>query len=559
MDEQQARLLLAMALSLFVFLVWTFFFVDKDAVNKPLQEPETSQVAEETSPSAEDIQTDSTTVVAPLPEDDFSQSARNPRTITVKSRFYTVRISEKGAVFTSFVLKDYREEVAEDSPPKEMIPENIHTGTVLTRFSGNSIAGLENAVFSADTDSDSLDVFDKSEDITFSWRSPQGVVLEKKYRFLPEDYLIGLTVMIKNGSNQAIKDNLTLTLMSNTPDSNNAYGFEGPVALINGKLERIKEVEENKKLTGDLKWIADVDKYFMSCIIPEKPAQPSSMKIIPKSDNLLENLYVQPVKDLRPQTGQQFEFQLFFGPKSMKLLKELGHNLDMAIKFGRWGTFDILAIPALRLMNFLYRYIPNYGVAIIILTIFIKLALWPLGNKGYESMNEMKKLQPLMTEIREKHKNDKAKMNEELMKLYRTYKVNPMGGCLPMILQIPVFIAFYGMLYEAIELRHAPFMLWINDLAAPDRLFNFNVSSVPLMQPPYGIPVLTIIMGATMFLQQKMSPPPGDPTQAKMMMFMPIVLTVIFINFPSGLVLYWLVNNVLSIAQQYYILKKKTK
>jgi YidC/Oxa1 family membrane protein insertase len=170
-------------------------------------------------------------------------------------------------------------------------------------------------------------------------------------------------------------------------------------------------------------------------------------------------------------------------------------------------------------------------------------------------MNAMKRLQPLMTEIREKYKNDKKQMNQELMGLYKTYKINPMGGCLPMVLQIPVFFALYRMLYQAIELRHAPFLLWITDLSAPDRLFHFSFS-IPFMQPPFGIPVLTLIMGATMLLQQKMSPPPGDPTQAKMMMLMPIVFTFIFINFSAGLVLYWLVNNVLSIAQQYYIQKK---
>ncbi len=170
-------------------------------------------------------------------------------------------------------------------------------------------------------------------------------------------------------------------------------------------------------------------------------------------------------------------------------------------------------------------------------------------------MHEMKKLQPLMQEIREKYKHDKKKMNEQVMGLYRTYKINPLGGCLPMVVQIPIFFALYRMLYESIELRHAPFMLWIKDLSAPDRLFRFNFS-VPFMEPPYGIPVLTIIMGATMLLQQKMSPPMGDPTQAKLMMLMPVVFTFIFINFSSGLVLYWLVNNVLSIAQQYYITKK---
>jgi len=209
-------------------------------------------------------------------------------------------------------------------------------------------------------------------------------------------------------------------------------------------------------------------------------------------------------------------------------------------------------------MNFLYNnFIPNYGIAIIILTLLTKIILWPLGNKSYKSMNEMKKIQPLVTEIREKHKNDKKRMNEEVMGLYKTYKVNPAGGCLPMVVQIPVFFALYRMLYETIELRHAPFFLWITDLSAPDRLFRFNIEHIPFMQPPYGIPVLTVIMGATMFLQQKMQPPAGDPTQAKMMMMMPIVFTVIFINFSSGLVLYWLVNNVLSIGQQYYVSKKK--
>ncbi|MBU0987635.1 MAG: membrane protein insertase YidC, partial [Proteobacteria bacterium] len=210
------------------------------------------------------------------------------------------------------------------------------------------------------------------------------------------------------------------------------------------------------------------------------------------------------------------------------------------------------------IMDFLYEHlIPNYGLAIIILTIFTKIILWPLGTKSYKSMAEMKKIQPLIAEIKEKHGGDKRKMNEEMMGLYKTYKVNPMGGCLPMVVQIPVFFALYRMLYEAIELRHAPFFGWITDLAAPDRLFRFDFS-VPFMEPPYGIPVLTIIMGITMLVQQKMSPPPGDPTQAKMMMMMPIVFTFIFINFSSGLVLYWLVNNILSIAQQYYVSKKST-
>ena len=207
------------------------------------------------------------------------------------------------------------------------------------------------------------------------------------------------------------------------------------------------------------------------------------------------------------------------------------------------------------MLRFFNHYINNYGVSIILLTILIKILFWPLTHKSYKSMGEMKKLQPRMAKIREKYKDNKQQMNREMMALYKTYKVNPMGGCLPMVIQIPVFFALFRILGNAIELRHAPFMLWINDLSAPDRLFNLPFQ-VPLMAPPTGIPVLTLLMGASMFLQQKMTPTPGDPTQAKIMMFLPIIFTFMFINFPSGLVLYWLVNNILSIGQQYRIQKR---
>lgn len=332
------------------------------------------------------------------------------------------------------------------------------------------------------------------------------------------------------------------------------YGFEGPSALINDNLEQVKtdDIEDKNIYNGELKWIAVQDRYFMSCIIPES-AVTASMRLFLDEDKVLENQFVQPESIINPGTQSTFVFYLFMGPRSTKVVKEIGYDLDKAINF---GMFDFLAKPCLWLMNFLHdHFISNYGVAIIILTIFTKIILWPLGKKSYKSMNEMKKIQPLVMELREKYKGDKKKMNEATMALYKTYKVNPVGGCLPMILQIPVFFALYRMLYEAIELRHAPFFGWITDLSAPDRLFDFGFS-IPFMQPPYGIPVLTIIMGGTMFLQQKLSPAMGDPSQAKIMMLMPIVFTVIFINFSSGLVLYWLVNNVLSITQQYYTTTK---
>ena len=279
------------------------------------------------------------------------------------------------------------------------------------------------------------------------------------------------------------------------------------------------------------------------------------MRLFLDKNDVLEAQYLGPASIINPAGRHVFEYKLFFGPKSTKILKGLDYELSKAINF---GMFNFLAKPCLWFMNIIYGIIPNYGVAIILLTVFIKAILWPLGTKSYKSMAQMKKIQPLMMELREKYKNDKKKMNMEIMALYKTYKVNPVGGCLPMLLQMPVFFALYRMLYEAIELRHAPFFGWITDLSAPDRLFRFGFS-IPFMQEPYGIPVLTIIMGGTMFLQQKLTPPMGDPAQAKMMMFMPLIFTVIFINFSSGLVLYWLINNVLSIAQQYHITKKFAK
>jgi YidC/Oxa1 family membrane protein insertase len=289
----------------------------------------------------------------------------------------------------------------------------------------------------------------------------------------------------------------------------------------------------------------------MTSLIPIKEQEALlRLSVLPR--DIVEARYEEPEVLLSPGSRQSFEHLLFFGPKSTEALSQAGHELIRVIDF---GTFHFLAKPLLWLMNWIYGVLPNYGVAIIVLTILTKVLLWPLGNKSYKSMSQMKKLQPLIQEIRQKYKNDRKRMNEEVMRLHRTYNINPLGGCLPMVLQIPVFFALYRMLDSAIELRHAHFLWWINDLSAPDRLFNFGFS-VPFMEPPYGIPVLTLVMGATMFLQQKMTPTAGDPTQAKMMMLMPVVFTFIFINFSSGLVLYWLINNVLSIGQQYYTQKK---
>jgi len=554
---EQARLVIAIVLSVLVFLAWQFFFVDKEAVQKSAPQTQQPPAQEEPVKAAQPYPQQTPAVATgktggvDIP---VSAPGQIAQTITVDTPLYRVKLTEKGAAVTSFVLKNYRETVQKDSPLKELLPQENPIETVLIGFAGNSVPGLDKAVFSSNFKVETVNVKDTAREITFSWQSEGGVLVEKTYKFVPDSYLIGLDVAIKNGSAQTIRDQLFVALTSTVPNDKRMYGFEGPSALIGKELEevKIKDIADQNIYTGNVKWVAVQDRYFMMSVIPEQ-VDDASMRLYLKGNDRFEAQYALPEAAIGSGTQQTYPYLLFFGPKSMDILGAVGHSLNKALNF---GMFDILAKPCVWLMNKLYSVIPNYGIAIIVLTILIKLVLWPLGSKSYKSMSEMKKIQPLMKEIREKYKNDKKKMNEEVMGLYRTYKINPLGGCLPMVVQLPVFFALYRMLYQAIELRHAPFFLWIDDLSAPDRLFRFDIANIPFMEPPYGIPVLTIIMGATMLLQQKMSPPMGDPTQAKMMMFMPLIFTVIFINFSAGLVLYWLVNNVLSISQQYYIQKK---
>jgi len=552
---EQIRLFLAIGLSILVFLIWDFFFIEKPNINDLQQknEKQLQHKIDKSEPFIQETIIDSKNKI-PISDEKYLQSGLTAKKITVDTPLYRVKLSEKGGGFDSYLLKKYYETAADDSPLKELISYKLKKGTIVTEFADNSLPNLAEAVFKSNSNFEYVNVSDQSQTISFVWTSPKGIVVEKIFFFSPDSYNIGLIIKIKNGSETAFKDKLTLSLLNTIPVDNKMFGFIGPSSLIDNAVKQIEINEKKEKnfYNGNIKWISIEDGYFMSAIIPHKSID-ASIRLFQYKDDIIENKLILPECIINSKTAQTFQFNLFLGPKKTDVLNTIGYDLNKVINYG-W--FDFIAKPCLWLMNIIYTKIySNYGFSIILLTILIKLVFWPLGTLSYKSMNEMKKIQPLMLEIREKHKNDKKKMNEEIMGLYKTYKVNPLGGCLPTVAQIPVFFALYRMLYQAIELRHAPFLWWINDLSAPDRLFNFSFT-IPFMEPPYGIPVLTIIMGGTMLIQQKMSPPPGDPTQAKMMMFLPIVFTFIFINFSSGLVLYWLVNNILSIMQQYYISKK---
>ena len=556
---EQIRLITAVILSILVFLIWDYFFIpdtppipapqqltqEEQTVQPPLERPQEEKLPP--SPASADTEK--------CPVNEVGDQALPPPT-EIETPLFSAEVSGSQACFTRFNLKKYQEEKNDGSSLKHLVSEENSRGTGCVDVALTGISEKQKAPFyPSEVLPGTLAVTDSPRTLSFTRRINDFVSIEKHYTFYPDSYAVDLDVIIKNRSGAPLTGNLGVSLNKYFSGKESRFVFEGPCAYKSGKLEEVKlhKIEETPSVSGDLSWIAMQSRYFMSAVIPGQPEE-AEMALTHGEDGVVTAQYRQTLQPVSPQAMSTFHYKLYMGPKDIDVLKSIGSNLDRAVYFG-W--FDFIARPCLWLMKHIYQIIPNYGISIILVTLIIKVLFWPLGTKSYKSMGEMKKIQPLMAEIREKYKNDKKKMNEEMMGLYKTYKVNPLGGCLPMLVQIPVFIAFYRMLYQAIELRHAPFFLWINDLSAPERLFSFDFS-VPLMQPPTGIPVLTIIMGATMFLQQKMQPSPGDPAQAKMMLLMPIFLTVIFINFPSGLVLYFIVNNLFSIFQQHYVTRRKS-
>jgi len=549
------KTLLAFALSFLILFGWSFFF-------KPEQNQKPHQ---EKSPVVT-----STEKAAPLPEKATAPPARPlslakemagkktapipEKEIRVETPLYIAVFSNVGATIKSFKLKRYRETVEKDSPPVELVNLKKGMGDFL-RFSFANGVDKNDLSLAYESDRSNIRVMPGSAPALLRFRrlTSDKLMITQVYRFYPDQYRIGLQVQVQNLS-QTPRERSFQTILNALPSKGKKryYSYIGLMALSNGKMKKLKIKKKSKEkfVQGKIGWVAFENGYFMSAVVPETPVDGTFTGRMLKSGVLHGTFQPQPVK-LGPSERVSTSYSLYMGPHELQTLKHFGKGLDKAVNFG-WT--DIIARPLLYLLRFCYKYVHNYGVAIILLTILIKILFWPLTHKSYKSMKEMQKLQPRLAKLRKKHKGNKEQLNKEMMALYKTYKVNPMGGCLPMVIQIPVFFALYRILGDSIELRHAPFMLWINDLSAPDRLFHFAFK-VPFMSPPYGIPVLTLLMGASMFIQQKMTPTPGDPSQAKIMMFLPIVFTVMFINFPSGLVLYWLVNNILSIGQQYRIIR----
>ncbi len=549
------KTILAFALSFVVLVGWSLFFAPQPK-KQPPKEAGTQEVQQATETE------EAPATVSPAKPALTEKAPKPPLTpleeteTVIDTPLYKAVFSNVGPTIKSFKLKKYHQTVDANSPPVELVNLEQGMGDYLTvRFDDGGSGNVQNKAFSVDRTSLKLQEGSEPQSVVFRGTSDNGVAVTQTYRFYPDRYGIDLAVTAANPNTIPVNGVFRTTLRAMPPkDKGGYYAYVGFALLLDDKLEEL-EVEdpgETKSVTGNVGWVSYEDNYFISAVVPSVPAK-GSFTGKSLTSGAMEGVFLPPAVSLPPSAQATSEYQLYLGPRDLDILKKFGRNLDKAINFG-WT--DIIAKPLLYILNFFDKYLHNYGVSIILLTILVKILFWPLTHKSYKSMKEMQKLQPRMAKLREKYKGDKQKLNQEMMALYKTYKVNPMGGCLPMVIQIPVFFALFRVLGACIELRHAPFVFWINDLSAPDRLFHFSFQ-IPFMKAPYGIPVLTLLMGASMFIQQKMTPSPGDPAQAKIMMFLPVIFTFMFINFPSGLVLYWLVNNLLSIGQQYRIYKKK--
>ena len=533
------RALLAVIISFLILVGYQYFFVP------PVQPPAVPQETAQPQP-APGVQTQVPAIA--LPPAPVTATDPAAREITVDTPLYTAVVLEQGGGFKSFVLKGYRREMKEENGAMQLVPASpAHELPILFSLHGGSGEGLPR--YQADQEKVMLTEGGGKSTLVLRAELAGQTRIVRTLIFDPASYLIEDSYRVENGSDAPLSALPALVLNNKPFTAENAasqYMFSGPVVLVNGSLSEIKGKKLSEgavTLQGEVGWAAYEDNYFISAVIP--PVTGKRTVTLSAREETVRTVLAEEAATLAPAAAQEFKYNLYFGPKKLSILKQVGQELPRAINFG-W--FDVLAKPMLWLLNFFYNYIGNYGIAIILLTVLIKGTFWPITQKGMKSMKNMQKLQPKVAKLKEKYKSDPQKMNQEMMALYKTYKVNPLGGCLPLILQIPFFFALYKVLLMSIELRHAPFMLWINDLSAPDRLW--VGIDIPFL---HGIPVLTLLMGASMYLQQKMTPTTADPTQARIMQMLPVIFTFMFINFASGLVLYWFVNNLLSILQQQLI------
>ncbi len=476
------------------------------------------------------------------------QNAQNA--VTVTTDLFTADISLRGGAIQNLWLHQYAKRA--DAPEDQFqllkaAPPNLFIVQSGLRANPQELLPTQQSLFSAQQPNYQLAEDDDSLNVELRWQHDSGVEVIKRYRFERNSYVVHERQEIRNHSDQPLAVRTYHKLQRTDFNDPNKTGF---ASTYTGGVYFGPDVKYNKESFKDMKkhaleltitdgWVAMMQHYFMAAwIAPEGKAHTFYTRVLDRDSP--EPRYIighySPAVAIAPGATHAFDNRLFVGPKLQNVITKVAPGLHLAIDYG-WLT--IIAEPIFWLMNAIHSLVGNWGWSIIILTILIKLAFYKLSETSYKSMAAMRKLTPRMKALKDRYGDDKERLNQAMMELYQSEKINPLGGCLPILLQIPVFIALYWVLLESVELRHAPFILWLDNLTAPD---------------PYY--VLPLIMGVSMFVQQKLNPPPPDPIQEKIITTLPVVFTIFFAFFPSGLVLYWTVNNLLSIAQQWYITRQ---
>jgi YidC/Oxa1 family membrane protein insertase len=411
--------------------------------------------------------------------------------------------------------------------------------------------------------------------VTLSWDNGHGLRFSRQYA-LDRDFMFTVTSRVENtGAQPVTLLPYALIARSGTPPTSGYYILhEGPIAVLNDRLKEIdyKDVVKagatgvSDSSTGG--WLGITDKYWLVSLIPDQKEAIKARFVHSEPDkrDRYQADYLGAEREVAPGSSTTETYRLFAGAKEVKLLARYRDELGI-LKFDDavdWGWFYFLTKPIFQALDWIYGMVGNFGIAILILTVAIKALFFPLANRSYVMMSKMKALTPEMTKMRERFGEDKQRLNQEMMALYKRQKVNPLSGCLPIVLQIPVFFSLYKTLFVTIEMRHAPFYGWIHDLSAPDpttvlNLFGLIPFTPPAILDPISLGAWPIIMGITMFLQQRLNPQPADPVQAKVFMFMPIIFTFMLGRFAVGLVIYWSWNNLLSMAQQWLIMQRTNK
>ena len=571
---EQRNLVLAIVLSVTIIIAFQYFYELPRVRDAQRQQ---SQRTEQTTATAPGEAAPGAVTPAPpagtgpavtTPEVARTQALAETERVDIKNDLLQGSLALSGGRIDNLILSAYRQTTAPDSPDVRLLNPPGAPDTYFADFgwvpADRSVAVPDrDTVWQADGDA-----VRPGQPVTLSWDNGEGLRFMRTIA-LDDAYLFTITQRDREHRRGA---GHVVPLWSDQPvGTPPTLGFyilhEGPIGVLDGKLHEIDydDLQEDGDLAFDSQggWLGITDKYWLTALIPDQQSEIEARFLHTMHDG--QDRYQVDYRGTTPITvapGQTVEIidRFFGGAKVVGLLDryqaEYGIPLfDRAVDFG-W--FYFLTKPLFHVLHYFYQLTGNYGVAILLLTLLVKILFFPLANKSYRAMSKMKALQPKMLELRDKYADDKMAMNQALMKLYKDEKVNPMSGCLPIIVQIPVFFALYKVLFVSIEMRHAPFFGWIQDLSAPDPTSVFNLFGLLPFDPPafLMIGIWPLMMGATMLLQTKLNPQPADPVQAKMMMFLPVMFIFLFATFPAGLVIYWTWNNVLSIGQQWAIMKR---